>query len=142
MLVITEMDRNYRRITEIFFLLELLDEGLGGACLGWRSITEIIRCRTSFATARKRKQAFFLLVLNRKSLASLEILGYVWVACLGREGAWFCIGESGLGGFHSFVCFFYYFCHLPMGNALGRGLCGTMRIEPLKMTHLSAFFIS
>jgi hypothetical protein len=46
---------------------------LEGACIGWRSITEIIRCRSSFATARKRKQAFFLLALNRKSLASLEI---------------------------------------------------------------------
>ena len=53
---------------------------LEGACIGWRSITEIIRCRSSFATARKRKQAFFLLALNRKSLASLEILDF----CMGH----------------------------------------------------------
>ena len=71
---ITEMNRNHRSITEIFFLLEVCLLGvLEGTCLGWRSITEIIRCRSSFATARKRKQAFFLLALNRKSLASLEI---------------------------------------------------------------------
>ena len=211
---ITEMDRNDGSITEIFFLLGVLDWALGGclyglekhyrniscfarnlgsglgrlsgsglsgagyyrngqklqkhyrnflslggllagalggrlywvlevACIGWRSITEIIRCRSSFATARKRKQAFFLLVLNRKSLSCFaRNLGVCMGRLSGGEGAWFCIGGSGLGGFHSFVCFFYYFCHLPMGNALGRGLCGTMRIEPLKMTHLSAFFIS
>ena len=67
---ITEMDRNDRSITEIFFLLEVCLLGLlEGACIGWKSITEIIRCRSSFATARKRKQAFFLLVLNRKSLS-------------------------------------------------------------------------
>ena len=70
MLVITEMDRNLRSITEIFFLLEVCLLGvLEVACIGWKSITEIIRCRSSFATARKRKQAFFLLVLNRKSLS-------------------------------------------------------------------------
>ena len=81
MLVITEMNRNYRSITEIFFLLGVcLLGGLEVACLGWKSITEIIRCRSSFATARKRKQAFFLLALNRKSLASLEILDF----CMGR----------------------------------------------------------
>ena len=40
-LVITEMDRNYRSITEIFFLLEVCLLGLlEVACLGWRSITE------------------------------------------------------------------------------------------------------
>ena len=71
---ITEMNRNYRSITEILFLLEVCLLGvLEGDCIGWMIITEIIRCRSSFATARKRKQAFFLLALNRKSLASLEI---------------------------------------------------------------------
>ena len=79
MLVITEMDRNDRSITEIFFLWGAC-WGLEVACIGWKSITEIIRCRSSFATARKRKQAFFLLALNRKSLASLEILDF----CMGH----------------------------------------------------------
>ena len=135
--------KSQKHYRNFLFLVWCLLGVLEGACIGWRSITEIIRCRSSFATARKRKQAFFLLVLNRKSLSCFaRNLGVCMGRLSGGEGAWFCIGGSGLGGFHSFVCFFYYFCHLPMGNALGRGLCGTMRIEPLKMTHLSAFFIS
>ena len=65
--------KSQKHYRNFLFLVWCLLGVLEGACIGWRSITEIIRCRSSFATARKRKQAFFLLALNRKSLASLEI---------------------------------------------------------------------
>ena len=88
--VITEMDRNYRSITEIFFLGGCLSGVLELACIGWRSITKTFSCFARnlgsglgrLSGSLKERKRWIFSCFRSKYRPLFRSLVWVWLAAL------------------------------------------------------------
>ena len=110
-----KLQKHYRNFLSTW---GVLDWALGGCLFGsWRSLVLVGGAlQKLFAVAhlllrqeKENKLSFYLFLIAKVFLASLEIWGFAWVACLGGRGLGSVLGDRGWAVFIHLSVFFITF---------------------------------